>query len=79
MIALIRGYQRHLSPSLGARCRFLPTCSQYAIEAIERHGAFKGLGLSIWRILRCNPFGRGGYDPVPGHQSEQKSDSPTEE
>ncbi len=46
-------------------CKFTPTCSQYGIEAIEKHGAIKGLLLTIWRILRCNPFSKGGYDPVP--------------
>lgn len=65
LIALIRWYQRGVSPVQGARCKYLPTCSQYAVEAIERHGAVKGGAMAIWRILRCNPFSRGGYDPVP--------------
>lgn len=65
LIALIRWYQRSVSPLAGARCKYLPTCSQYAVEAIARHGAIKGGALAIWRILRCNPFSRGGYDPVP--------------
>lgn len=65
LISLIRGYQRHISPLLGASCKYLPTCSHYAIEAIERHGVLKGGLLACWRILRCNPFSRGGYDPVP--------------
>jgi len=65
MIWLIRWYQRAISPMLGANCKYLPTCSQYAIEAIARHGALKGGLLAAWRILRCNPFSRGGYDPVP--------------
>lgn len=69
MIRLIRGYQRHISPTLGARCKYSPTCSQYAIEAIARYGACKGSGLALWRILRCNPFSRGGYDPVPERRS----------
>ncbi len=64
-VHLIRGYQRYISPRFGGVCRFRPTCSQYAIEAIETHGAFKGSFLALWRILRCNPFSRGGYDPVP--------------
>lgn len=66
MIFLIRTYQVTLSPrfSHGA-CRFTPTCSQYALEAIEIHGVFKGTALALWRILRCNPFCKGGYDPVP--------------
>lgn len=65
LTALIRWYQRSVSPMQGARCRFLPTCSQYAVEAITRHGALRGGAMAVWRILRCNPFSRGGYDPVP--------------
>lgn len=65
MIWLIRWYQRAISPMLGANCKYLPTCSQYAVEAIAKHGALKGGLLAAWRILRCNPFSRGGYDPVP--------------
>lgn len=65
LLGLIRFYKRHISPGLMPSCRFTPTCSQYAMEAIERHGALKGGGLALWRILRCNPFGKGGYDPVP--------------
>lgn len=64
MVGCIRYYQRHISPSLGSQCRYLPTCSQYAIEAIERYGPLKGSLMAAWRILRCNPFSRGGYDPV---------------
>ena len=58
-------YQRCISPFTPASCRFTPTCSQYAKEAIIKHGPIKGLGLAIWRILRCNPWGGSGYDPVP--------------
>ncbi|MBE6777240.1 MAG: membrane protein insertion efficiency factor YidD [Ruminococcaceae bacterium] len=66
LIKLIRFYQRAISPrKLVPTCRFIPCCSEYAIEAITVHGAFKGTGLAIWRILRCNPFCKGGYDPVP--------------
>lgn len=64
-IKMIRFYQRHISAHTQPSCRFSPTCSQYAIEAIERFGAWKGLGMAMWRILRCNPFGGHGYDPVP--------------
>lgn len=63
-VAAIRGYQRLVSPWRGATCRFVPTCSQYAIEAIEKRGVFIGIAKGAWRILRCNPFVRGGYDPV---------------
>ncbi|MBR2447840.1 MAG: membrane protein insertion efficiency factor YidD [Clostridia bacterium] len=65
LIKLIRFYQTAISPRKIACCRFEPSCSQYAIEAITIHGAFKGSLLAIWRILRCNPFCKGGYDPVP--------------
>ncbi|MBR4881314.1 MAG: membrane protein insertion efficiency factor YidD [Clostridia bacterium] len=64
-IALVRIYQKFISPLKKPCCRFIPTCSHYAIEAFEEWGAVAGLGLSIWRILRCNPFCKGGYDPVP--------------
>ncbi|MBR6532848.1 MAG: membrane protein insertion efficiency factor YidD [Clostridia bacterium] len=65
LIKLIKFYQRAISPRKIPCCRFSPCCSQYAIEAITIHGAFKGTLLSVWRILRCNPFCKGGYDPVP--------------
>ena len=61
----IRFYQKYISPLKPPMCRFTPTCSQYAIEAIRKHGPFKGLLLAVWRILRCNPWGGSGYDPVP--------------
>jgi len=65
-IALIRLYQRFLSPLLGAHCRFEPSCSHYTLQAIQRHGAIKGSLLGAWRILRCNPLTPGGQvDPVP--------------
>jgi putative membrane protein insertion efficiency factor len=69
-IFLIETYQLTLSPRFShGSCRFTPTCSQYAIEAIETHGIFKGSALAIWRIMRCNPFNKGGYDPVPPKKS----------
>ncbi|MBP3839159.1 MAG: membrane protein insertion efficiency factor YidD [Prevotella sp.] len=58
-------YQRCISPFTPPSCRFQPTCSAYAIEALKKHGPLKGLWLAIWRILRCNPWGGSGYDPVP--------------
>jgi len=65
-LALIRFYQRHISPCTPPSCRFRPTCSQYAYEAIQKYGAFKGGLLTIWRLLRCNPFNKSDpYDPVP--------------
>ena len=65
LIGLIRFYQKNISPRKISCCRFTPTCSAYAIEAIQVHGALKGALLSIYRILRCNPLCKGGYDPVP--------------
>lgn len=65
LISLVRGYQRVVSPLLGPSCRFQPSCSQYAIEAIRMHGAAKGLLLTSGRLLRCNPCCDGGHDPVP--------------
>ncbi len=65
MIWLIRFYKKFISPLKPPCCRFTPTCSAYAIEAFQKRGFFAGFILMTWRILRCNPFGRGGYDPVP--------------
>lgn len=65
LIQPIRFYQKYISPLKPPTCRFTPTCSQYAIEAIRKHGPVKGLALAVWRILRCNPWGGSGYDPVP--------------
>ncbi len=88
LLASLRGYKRYISPGQPASCRFVPTCSDYAAEAIARHGAFFGLLLAFWRVLRCNPFSRGGLDLVPQrsapdfHIHNQKSQavgcSPTE-
>ncbi|MBI1453385.1 MULTISPECIES: membrane protein insertion efficiency factor YidD [Acinetobacter] len=61
----IRFYQIVISPLLGPRCRYIPTCSQYSLEAIHRHGAVRGVWLSVHRICRCHPWGGSGYDPVP--------------
>lgn len=65
LIWLLKGYRRFISPLLPPACRFTPTCSQYALEAIEKYGALKGGYLAIRRLLRCHPFHPGGYDPVP--------------
>ena len=65
LIALIRGYQWFISPLLGNQCRFYPSCSEYAREAIERHGAVRGVWLAIRRVARCHPWHPGGIDPVP--------------
>jgi len=65
MLALLRGYKWAISPLLPPSCRYVPTCSEYAVEAIERYGALRGSAMSIWRVLRCHPFVQGGHDPVP--------------
>ncbi|OFO53743.1 membrane protein insertion efficiency factor YidD [Nosocomiicoccus sp. HMSC059G07] len=65
ILQMIRFYQRYISPMSPPSCRFYPTCSQYAIEAVEEHGAFKGSYLAIRRILKCHPLHKGGFDPVP--------------
>ncbi len=64
-IALIKIYQYGISPLIGPKCRFVPTCSQFAQEALQKHGIIKGLGLAIKRISQCHPGGKTGYDPVP--------------
>jgi uncharacterized protein len=63
-IAVLRGYQRWVSPLLGPRCKYYPSCSEYAVQAIGRYGILRGSVLAAWRLLRCNPFSHGGYDPV---------------
>ncbi len=65
LIIIVRGYQMFISPLFGARCRFYPTCSEYSIEAMQRHGAGIGVVLSVRRLLKCGPWHPGGIDPVP--------------
>ncbi|MDO4811762.1 MAG: membrane protein insertion efficiency factor YidD [Eubacteriales bacterium] len=65
LLAVFRFYQRSVSPLFPPRCRYIPTCSEYAVEAVEKYGALKGGWLALKRFLRCHPFHRGGYDPVP--------------
>jgi putative membrane protein insertion efficiency factor len=65
LLALIGAYQRWLSPALPRRCRYEPTCSAYAAQSVRRFGATRGVLLAFWRLLRCNPFSHGGFDPVP--------------
>ncbi len=73
LILVTRLYQKTLSPLLGQHCRFYPSCSQYAIEAIEMHGAIKGTALALWRILRCQPLCAGGHDPVPPRKTRRRA------
>ncbi len=65
LLKLLRFYQKNISPMKRPCCKYIPTCSNYAIQAIERFGPLKGTALAAFRVLRCNPFSRGGYDPVP--------------
>ena len=64
-IAPVRAYQRFISPALPRRCKYHPTCSAYAVQAIQSYGILRGAVLAAWRLLRCNPFSHGGFDPVP--------------
>jgi putative membrane protein insertion efficiency factor len=72
LIKLIKLYQKHISSNTSSKCKYYPTCSNYAIEAIRTHGAFKGTFMAAYRILRCNPFSKGGYDPVPEKKKGKK-------
>jgi putative membrane protein insertion efficiency factor len=76
LIGLIRAYRYLLSPWIGNQCRFHPSCSHYGEQAIQQHGAIKGSGLTVWRILRCNPWHPGGFDYVPDTETvpERKSE-----
>lgn len=65
LISMIRFYQKYVSPLKSTKCPYYPTCSNYGLQAVEKHGVFKGGILTLWRIIRCNPFSKGGYDPVP--------------
>jgi len=72
LVGMIRFYKKYISSGLPPSCKYHPTCSQYAIDALERFGAVRGTILAAWRILRCNPFSRGGFDPIPEHFCEGK-------
>ncbi len=75
ILIVLAGYKRWVSPALPVACRFVPTCSEYAAEAVERHGAVRGSWLALRRLLRCHPLARAGYDPVPAARcgGEQRS------
>jgi putative membrane protein insertion efficiency factor len=75
LIALVRGYQLFISPAIGSRCRFHPSCSQYSIEALRTHGALMGSWLTLRRLLRCHPLHPGGFDPVPSKGNKEKGGS----
>lgn len=77
VLLLLRGYRRLLSPVLGPACRFEPTCSVYAIEAVERFGVIKGSVLAVRRVLRCHPFSAAGFDPVPASISKHSRSTTT--
>jgi uncharacterized protein len=64
MVAVLRAYQRWISPAFGPRCRYYPSCSEYAVQAVQRFGILRGLVLAAWRLVRCNPLSHGGFDPV---------------
>ncbi|MCL1907454.1 MAG: membrane protein insertion efficiency factor YidD [Propionibacteriaceae bacterium] len=66
---LLKAYRRWISPMYPPRCKYFPSCSEYSLISVQTHGAIKGVGLTLWRIIRCNPFSLGGYDPVPGTQA----------
>ncbi len=76
-LAAIRFYQNRISPGVRPACRFAPTCSHYAYDAIDTHGTVKGIAMAAWRILRCNPLNDGGYDPVPSH-SQSHTEGPSQ-
>nr|WP_319215471.1 membrane protein insertion efficiency factor YidD [uncultured Trichococcus sp.] len=78
-IGLIRGYQKVISPLFPPSCRYYPTCSNYAVQAIQKHGAIKGSLMGIARILRCHPFVKGGYDPVPEQFSIRRNNEDDDE
>lgn len=71
-IHMIKLYQKYISPMKSTKCPYYPSCSVYGLEAIERYGAFKGGMMAAWRICRCNPLSKGGYDPVPDDKSNRK-------
>jgi putative membrane protein insertion efficiency factor len=75
LLAPIRVYQRFVSPLFPRRCKYLPTCSDYAVQAVREYGAWRGLVLAGWRLLRCNPWSHGGYDPVSDQTVFKRRDS----
>ncbi|MFO7800865.1 MAG: membrane protein insertion efficiency factor YidD [Desulfovermiculus sp.] len=78
-IFLVRVYQVVISPLAPSSCRFIPTCSEYALVALSIHGTLRGLRLVVWRVLRCHPLAQGGYDPVPGEEAHNATHLPGSE
>src|SRR2546429_9636322 len=76
VLQILRAYKWAISPLLPPACRFVPTCSEYAQEAVERYGALRGMWMAAMRLLRCHPFSRGGYDPVERHHSQVTCERP---
>jgi putative membrane protein insertion efficiency factor len=76
LLGLLRGYRTTISPALGQRCRFFPSCAVYAEEAVRTHGALKGSALALWRVLRCSPLSSGGPDPVPQRSRKRTGRTP---
>ncbi len=72
VIRVIRFYQKNISPMKTTKCPYFPSCSCYGLEAVQKHGVLKGGGLALWRIARCNPLSKGGYDPVPDFSGRKK-------
>jgi uncharacterized protein len=75
LLAMLRAYKYAISPTLLPACRYVPTCSEYAADAVERHGVLRGTLMGLWRLLRCHPFARGGFDPVPHSANSSADDS----
>ena len=78
LLLLLRGYKAFLSPMLPNACRFVPTCSEYAMEAVDRYGILRGGGMALWRVLRCHPFVKGGFDPVPQRERAELRNAATD-
>lgn len=79
LVGMVRFYQRFISPLTPPTCKYYPSCSSYAVTALRRHGAIRGTGLAVWRVLRCNPWSPGGVDdvpPSPSHQNHRRASSP---
>ncbi|GAB4087285.1 hypothetical protein GCM10028784_39150 [Myceligenerans cantabricum] len=79
LVGMIRVYQAFISPMSGPTCKYYPSCSRYAVIALRRHGALRGLGLALWRLLRCNPWSLGGVDDVPPARDRRRAHAPQDD